>query len=569
MPNHLEHAPWFFPTLAVVHALVLAIWAWLLVDLAHRRPEHRAAIAVGCVAAVAWAAIGPGPLYQHLPRAWFTPLQEGDALRSWQMLQVQGLHMGPGYLGFWHKLFVAPRAGPHTIFALHAWFGVLDLLLLTATVWVTTGSRYLALLWLLIGALARPWLDAACSEQAATLCAAYFFPALLSAWALGDPSRAAVARALAAFSLLLTALCLATLRVELAGLPLIGLAAGLPRVWGWRDRLLSTPGWVLLPLLTAWALLATTAASRELVVQPVIPGVAPLGWALIAAHPLNASWLVALMFALASTPPLLTWLSAWGARRALREGRAPLLGLLGLILLANASHSAAHGGLLGGPHAVAPYELYRYLLSLYLPWLLLAAWGWRDAQGLIERALPGRGALALTLCLLVPPVPALWSHLPNAARVWGPIGPMPVLPLSPLERIDRDPQRALTFARAHDDPDCAHAMRFLPWFGPPGRPSRWGLLRRDGRTGQAMLQVADDDGTPPGDLLRRAWPDARCAVLHWSLDCALLPPEVCEADVAGLTLLDEQRWSHLPFIHPQHERLYRPELRVATYALPW
>jgi hypothetical protein len=585
MPPQLAEAPWFFPAMLAAHLGVLVAWAWSLFVHARARPDHQRALVMGTAGVLIWAMIGPAPLLTLLPTEWFTPLQEGDATRSWQMVQVQGVHAGPAYLGFWFRLFVAPRTGPEVLLALHTWFGVLDLILLAVAVRILTESRFAVCLWLVVGSCARPWPDAMLSDQAATLCAFYLFPTLSAAAALADPTRRRRDRAIGAGCLVLLVPCLAALRLEMSLFPLFGLLGGLPRIWRWREALPPPRGWVVVVGLGLWAGVATTLARYELTSVPTTPHLPPVTWALTGLHPLNVSWWVALVFAVASAPPLFTALAGIGAWRALggpageggggtandrrpAHGPVPLLGLLALMALGNAFHSAGHGGMLGGPHAVSPYELYRYLLLLYMPWLLLAAWGWPLASTLLARRWPGRSEASLLLGLVVPPAPWLVSELPHQRAVWGPIGEAPSLPWSPLQRIDRDPQRALRFERAHTDDDCAHVMRFVPWFGPSPRASQWALLRRAPRTRVAWMHLRPDAGGSPASLIRELWPEVTCARLHVGLDCALLPDPGCEADARGLELLAEEGWTHLPYVHPQHERVHGPEIRLAVYELP-
>jgi hypothetical protein len=539
IPVRAEHAPFWLAAHAVVLlALLLTArgagvrWRWL---------------GLGALVALGWWAAATA-VAAALPVAWLQPIREGftpDHLRyaladssdtGKLPSKVLSPLLAPGLYGL--------RQAVARNLTCHGWAALLFAALMARRAGWTGGALFGGVV--LLGPLG---LTAALSEVNASVAALYLaaLGALLPTATGAVPGR----RAIAAAGALVVAGLLAAVRDELvlvtAAVGVAVVLAALPVRVGWAERVdragaaLRQRPWLLPGGLSVWVALSWLAH------EPAADTVArqgQLGWLWLSLHPLNVHGLLLPLCLFATLSPGLVLLAARGAwagvRRPLRHGFAPVA----LWVLFVSAWSAGHGPAdLDAPGAVAPWELYRYLLTLApIVWLLAIA----GASGPLPRS--------LLIALLVPPLPWLRGLLDTE-----PVGAAP-WPLLWPATSGSAPDEVRAIVGLLDEVDrqgvaCPILTRGRAWGGSDA-PWVWAVITRVGDR-PPRLELLPGDRSGPSTPIELP----PCSVLWWGLDCeadrSQCPERAPPAEVRVFT----------PFVHPEHGMTWPAQ--VQTGALPW
>lgn len=590
----------------VANGLTLLGWLGLGLDRVRRRPADRPAAAVVALATLAvlaaWVAVDP----LSIPVDWVTVLHEGDTLESIRQLEGHGAHAGPNYLQFFQHA-MAWGTEPHlrTVvrnnLLLHLLNGAL----------IGVGTARIGRSWRLGGLLALVWwlspgpMNAAASELPVQLLSTQGLLMLLPVAVLRESSVGRGRRALAwGVWIALTGLVAAT-RTEVAGLALVPMGVwiaravlGDPRLEGWGERIRDGLARLLARRRLAAVLALVILVGGYFLIRwswggrfenpwhprPIYQGLASTGrpfWFVLGLHPLNPSFLTLPPFLAASLPIGVPVLFVVGTLAAIRHPLRTLALPLPVLILYRIYHVAGHQAI---------YEMYRYVMMLDAPILLVAAIGWR--------ALAPRARPLAALLLLVPPIPELGGRVFPGERGDGLDEVLPRFGLL-AQDAQREVRELITVLDEH--PDCIVITRSKRWgqalerdipdeyvfftdAAHCGRQTRHGHLQvvggEDGRALSEILTGLRDDPLFEALMqvqLERGWkrrpgeaPDYHlaCVLFYRGLDCNKRDRTGCEAELEGMTPIWEEVRPPRPYNTDFHKRATTEDVRIGLYEWP-
>jgi len=273
----------------------------------------------------------------------------------------------------------------------------------------------------------------------------------------------------------------------------------------------------------------------------VWPAVLPVGVTLLA---LRGAWLAARVPTRTAFAPWVLWV-VYGTLRMAAHGAADL-------------HAEV---------TVARWELYRYILPFTPVVMLLGVLGALD-EGMWEALhelgkdvpLGARWLVAVTLAFPWPWMAHLMHTGPDGAPEW-PDGLHPVAEADSMTEV-----RAL-IQRSERQPACALLVPGWTWRGEPD-PARfeWAVLV-PGERGLRWTAAHLPGSTPPSEVLRQMAPEAPCAAVWRSMDCAQPKSPGCDW-VSALVPAGDLDMHHVPMDHPTHGGVWPATYTVGFYGIP-
>jgi hypothetical protein len=495
----------------------------------------------------------------RLPAGFVTVMHEGRGRQNIDQLYGQAVHAGPNF-GLVVDLLAsgAGRTLERLVIAnLATWLVACGMFLLVA--WHVVERWWAAALLTLVFAMNNAALHGVASELPAALIALYLMAGTLGAAIVAQRERFGDVAATAGAALVfLSGMLMTATRSELVNLWVpatamtIAVRAGAgPRLVRLGDRLaawIAPAGQEGRPVRLVVSLLAIV-AFVELHRRVEMEGHAAWFWD--ALSPGNTSILMLPSLLTDMVPIGAVVLALFGFAHGVRRWVAFLALPVALVVLFRLYMAASHG---------VHFERLRYMTLFVPPMMLLAVFGFREIERLLQRLSLGPRARSATVTCLVA-LTALYRPVDAA--------PGPSTPYrAPTQwLISRDQQIALRFLVDVVDrnPDCVLVTKVARDERSDGSIRKWDFVYFGGLLGRPHI-LPESSGEPVDVALTLA-PGASCVLFYRGLDCNLLDGDLCAGHVSPKHAVELRSYDSRTYSDPLEYGEHARTIKLGVYRI--